>query len=158
MLCVLLPSTMYLHPWLPPGKEASIHFSLQIFRAGFKRDSVWSALSFRQPLSSELSSVVCRHCQWVLILALITLFIFLQVVHLEKITSEMGSASQANVRVISLKTTLATTLSPRVLLPAVNRTYKQIEKNWKVRSYWVLDFGEGRYSTKILKFSLKEED
>uniref|UniRef100_A0A8C7AYJ7 HEAT repeat-containing protein 1 n=1 Tax=Neovison vison TaxID=452646 RepID=A0A8C7AYJ7_NEOVI len=54
-----------------------------------------------------------------------------QVVHLEKITSEMGSASQANVRVISLKTTLATTLSPRVLLPAVNRTYKQIEKNWK---------------------------
>lgn len=54
-----------------------------------------------------------------------------QVVHLEKITSEMGSASQANVRVISLKKTLATTLSPRVLLPAVNRTYKQIEKNWK---------------------------
>uniref|UniRef100_A0A452R7G3 HEAT repeat-containing protein 1 n=1 Tax=Ursus americanus TaxID=9643 RepID=A0A452R7G3_URSAM len=54
-----------------------------------------------------------------------------QVVHLEKITSEMGSASQANVRVTSLKKTLATTLSPRVLLPAINRTYKQIEKNWK---------------------------
>nr|XP_035929994.1 HEAT repeat-containing protein 1 isoform X3 [Halichoerus grypus] len=54
-----------------------------------------------------------------------------QVVHLETITSEMGSASQANVRITSLKKTLATTLSPRVLLPAVNRTYKQIEKNWK---------------------------
>uniref|UniRef100_A0A8C0R8Q6 HEAT repeat-containing protein 1 n=1 Tax=Canis lupus dingo TaxID=286419 RepID=A0A8C0R8Q6_CANLU len=54
-----------------------------------------------------------------------------QVVHLEKITSEMGSASQANVRVTSLKKTLATTLSPRVLLPAINKTYKQIEKNWK---------------------------
>uniref|UniRef100_A0A673TNR9 HEAT repeat-containing protein 1 n=1 Tax=Suricata suricatta TaxID=37032 RepID=A0A673TNR9_SURSU len=54
-----------------------------------------------------------------------------QVVHLEKITSEMGPASQANVRVTSLKKTLATMLSPRVLLPAINRTYKQIEKNWK---------------------------
>jgi len=54
-----------------------------------------------------------------------------QVVHLETVTSEMGSASQANVRITSLKKTLATTLSPRVLLPAVNRTYKQIEKNWK---------------------------
>lgn len=75
---------------------------------------------------------------------------------MEKITSEMGSASQANVRVTSLKKTLATTLSPRVLLPAINRTYKQIE-DWKVRSYWVLDFGEGRYGTEV-KFSLKEED
>ncbi|XP_042638956.1 HEAT repeat-containing protein 1 [Orycteropus afer afer] len=54
-----------------------------------------------------------------------------QVIHLEKITSEMGSASQANIRLTSLKKTLATTLSPRVLLPAINKTYKQIEKNWK---------------------------
>ncbi|XP_058552227.1 HEAT repeat-containing protein 1 [Neofelis nebulosa] len=54
-----------------------------------------------------------------------------QVVHLEKITGGMGSASQANVRITSLKKTLATTLSPRVLLPAINKTYKQIEKNWK---------------------------
>ncbi|XP_040092233.1 HEAT repeat-containing protein 1-like isoform X1 [Oryx dammah] len=54
-----------------------------------------------------------------------------QVIHLEKITSEMGPASQANVRLTSLKKTLATTLSPRVLLPAINKTYKQIEKNWK---------------------------
>uniref|UniRef100_A0A8C0LR43 HEAT repeat-containing protein 1 n=1 Tax=Canis lupus dingo TaxID=286419 RepID=A0A8C0LR43_CANLU len=46
-------------------------------------------------------------------------------------SAEMGSASQANVRVTSLKKTLATTLSPRVLLPAINKTYKQIEKNWK---------------------------
>ncbi|XP_008057279.1 HEAT repeat-containing protein 1 [Carlito syrichta] len=54
-----------------------------------------------------------------------------QVIHLEKITSEMGSASQGNVRLVSLKKTLATTLAPRVLLPAINKTYKQIEKNWK---------------------------
>uniref|UniRef100_A0A8C3XDM0 HEAT repeat-containing protein 1 n=1 Tax=Catagonus wagneri TaxID=51154 RepID=A0A8C3XDM0_9CETA len=54
-----------------------------------------------------------------------------QVIQLEKITSEMGPASQANVRLTCLKKTLATTLSPRVLLPAVTKTYKQIEKNWK---------------------------
>ncbi|XP_004473190.2 HEAT repeat-containing protein 1 [Dasypus novemcinctus] len=57
--------------------------------------------------------------------------ILAQVIHLEKITSEMGPASQANVRLTSLKKTLATTLSPRVLLPAINKTYKQIKKNWK---------------------------
>ncbi|KFO34254.1 HEAT repeat-containing protein 1 [Fukomys damarensis] len=54
-----------------------------------------------------------------------------QVIHLEKITSEMGSASQANIRLTSLKKTLATKLSPRVLLPAIGKTYKQIKKNWK---------------------------
>ncbi|KAG8516602.1 HEAT repeat-containing protein 1, partial [Galemys pyrenaicus] len=54
-----------------------------------------------------------------------------QVIHLEKITSKMGSASQANVRLTSVKKTLATKLSPRVLLPAINKTYKHIEKNWK---------------------------
>ncbi|EHH15929.1 hypothetical protein EGK_02103 [Macaca mulatta] len=55
-----------------------------------------------------------------------------QVIHLEKITSEVGSASsQANIRLTSLKKTLATTLAPRVLLPAIRKTYKQVEKNWK---------------------------
>ncbi|XP_069340669.1 HEAT repeat-containing protein 1 [Eulemur rufifrons] len=54
-----------------------------------------------------------------------------QVIHLEKITSEMGPTSQANIRLTSLKKTLATTLAPRVLLPAINKTYKQIKKNWK---------------------------
>ncbi|KAK1328037.1 hypothetical protein QTO34_012459 [Cnephaeus nilssonii] len=54
-----------------------------------------------------------------------------QVIHLEKITSEMGPASQANVRLTSLKKTLATTLSPRVLLPAINKTYKHIQKDWR---------------------------
>lgn len=82
---------------------------------------------------------------------------FLQVIHLEKITSEMGPASQANVRLTSLKKTLATTLSPRVLLPAINKTYKQIEKNWKVRLYRVLDLGGRRCGTEIFRFSLKEE-
>uniref|UniRef100_A0A8C6C499 HEAT repeat-containing protein 1 n=1 Tax=Monodon monoceros TaxID=40151 RepID=A0A8C6C499_MONMO len=57
--------------------------------------------------------------------------VLLQVIHLEKITSEIAPASQANVHLMSLKKTLATTLSPRVLLPAINKTYKQIEKNWK---------------------------
>lgn len=57
----------------------------------------------------------------------------LQVIHLEKITSEMGSASQANIRLTSLKKTLATMLSPRVLLPAISKTFKPIQKNWKVR-------------------------
>ncbi|XP_019797063.2 HEAT repeat-containing protein 1 isoform X2 [Tursiops truncatus] len=57
--------------------------------------------------------------------------VLLQVIHLEKVTSEMAPASQANVHLMSLKKTLATTLSPRVLLPAINKTYKQIEKNWK---------------------------
>ncbi|XP_028625749.1 HEAT repeat-containing protein 1 [Grammomys surdaster] len=54
-----------------------------------------------------------------------------QVIHLEKITSEMGSASQANIRLTALKKTLATGLSPRVLLPAISKTFKQIQKNWK---------------------------
>ncbi|KAM6218768.1 HEAT repeat-containing protein 1 isoform 2-T2 [Rhynchocyon petersi] len=54
-----------------------------------------------------------------------------QVIHLEKIACEMSSASQATARLMSLKKTLATTLSPRVLLPAINKTYKQIMKNWK---------------------------
>ena len=81
---------------------------------------------------------------------------FLQVIHLEKITSEMGPASQANVRLTSLKKTLATTLSPRVLLPAINKTYKQIEKNWKVRLYRVLDLGGWRCGTEIFRFSFKE--
>lgn len=89
-------------------------------------------------------------------MALTVVFISLQVIQLEKITSEMGPASQANVRLTSLKKTLATTLSPRVLLPAITKTYKQIEKNWKVRLYWLLDFGEGRYSSEILNFHLKK--
>ncbi|KAH0507192.1 HEAT repeat-containing protein 1 [Microtus ochrogaster] len=57
--------------------------------------------------------------------------LLIQVIHLEKITSEMGSASQANIRLTSLKKTLATMLSPRVLLPAISKTFRQIQKNWK---------------------------
>lgn len=64
---------------------------------------------------------------------------FLQVIHLEKITSEMGSASQANIRLMALKKTLATGLSPRVLLPAISKTLKQIQ-NWKVSvDCWTLE-------------------
>ncbi|XP_062938968.1 HEAT repeat-containing protein 1 isoform X2 [Cynocephalus volans] len=54
-----------------------------------------------------------------------------QVVCLERVASETGAASQASVRLTSLKKTLAATLSPRVFLPAVNKTYEHIEKNWK---------------------------
>nr|XP_020013060.1 HEAT repeat-containing protein 1 isoform X3 [Castor canadensis] len=54
-----------------------------------------------------------------------------QVIHLEKITSGMGSTSQGSIRLTSLKKTLATQLSPRVLLPAISKTYKQIKRNWK---------------------------
>ncbi|XP_058525366.1 HEAT repeat-containing protein 1 isoform X2 [Ochotona princeps] len=54
-----------------------------------------------------------------------------QVIHLEKITSDVSFTSQASIRLTSLRKTLATTLSPRVLLPAISKTYKQIEKNWK---------------------------
>uniref|UniRef100_A0A8C5LBN1 HEAT repeat-containing protein 1 n=2 Tax=Jaculus jaculus TaxID=51337 RepID=A0A8C5LBN1_JACJA len=54
-----------------------------------------------------------------------------QVIHLVKITSEMGSASQASIRLTSLKKTLATRLSPRVFLPAISKTFKQIQKTWK---------------------------
>lgn len=57
--------------------------------------------------------------------------VLFQVIHMEKITSEIGSTSQANVRLTSLKKTLATKISPRVLLPAINKTYTQIKKNWK---------------------------
>nr|XP_031527782.1 HEAT repeat-containing protein 1 isoform X2 [Vicugna pacos] len=57
--------------------------------------------------------------------------ILLQVIHVEKITSKLGAASQANVRLVSLKKTLAGTLSPRVFLPAASKTYRQIEKTWK---------------------------
>lgn len=65
---------------------------------------------------------------------------FLQVIHLEKITSEMGSASQANIRLTALKKTLATGLSPRVLLPAISKTFKQIQKNWQVSvDCWTLE-------------------
>ncbi|XP_004620418.2 HEAT repeat-containing protein 1 [Sorex araneus] len=57
--------------------------------------------------------------------------VLFQVIRLETITMEMGSASQAHVRLTSLKKTLATKLSPRVLLPAINKTYTEIERNWK---------------------------
>lgn len=98
--------------------------------------------------------LMCRHSQRLLLIVLITL-IFLQVIRMEKITREIGSASQANVRLTSLKKTLATKISPRVLLPAINKTYTQIKKNWKVRLYWVLNFGQGRGGTEICKFLLK---
>ncbi|XP_044532879.1 HEAT repeat-containing protein 1 [Gracilinanus agilis] len=57
--------------------------------------------------------------------------ILMQAIRWEVITKEMGSTSQANLRVTSLKATLATTLSPRVLLLALNTVYKQIGTNWK---------------------------
>ncbi|XP_074079057.1 HEAT repeat-containing protein 1 isoform X2 [Macrotis lagotis] len=57
--------------------------------------------------------------------------ILMQAIRWESIAREMGPTSQATLRVTSLKATLATTLSPRVLLSALNTVYKQIGKNWK---------------------------
>uniref|UniRef100_A0A4X2KD30 HEAT repeat-containing protein 1 n=1 Tax=Vombatus ursinus TaxID=29139 RepID=A0A4X2KD30_VOMUR len=59
--------------------------------------------------------------------------ILMQAIRWEIIAREMGPTSQATLRVTSLKTTLATTLSPRVLLSTLNPVYKQIGKNWKIR-------------------------
>uniref|UniRef100_A0A670I6A9 HEAT repeat-containing protein 1 n=1 Tax=Podarcis muralis TaxID=64176 RepID=A0A670I6A9_PODMU len=55
--------------------------------------------------------------------------ILLQVVRLERIAVEMGPSSPVNLRVTSLKNTLATTLPPRVLLPAVTKCYDEIAIN-----------------------------
>ncbi|ETE69404.1 HEAT repeat-containing protein 1, partial [Ophiophagus hannah] len=52
--------------------------------------------------------------------------VLLQVVHLDRITVEMGPASQVNLRVASLKTILATKLPSRVLLPAIVKCYSEI--------------------------------
>ncbi|KAG8123551.1 hypothetical protein E2320_019037 [Naja naja] len=52
--------------------------------------------------------------------------VLLQVVHLDRITVEMGPSSQVNLRVASLKTTLATKLPSRVLLPAIAKCYNEI--------------------------------
>uniref|UniRef100_A0A670XUW0 HEAT repeat-containing protein 1 n=1 Tax=Pseudonaja textilis TaxID=8673 RepID=A0A670XUW0_PSETE len=55
--------------------------------------------------------------------------VLLQVVHLDRITVEMGPSSQINLRVASLKTTLATKLPSRVLLPAIVKCYSEIANN-----------------------------
>ncbi|KFQ32889.1 HEAT repeat-containing protein 1, partial [Mesitornis unicolor] len=50
----------------------------------------------------------------------------LQVVRLEKIMVEFGPSSQISLRVMSLKTILATRLAPRILLPAVTKCYSEV--------------------------------
>uniref|UniRef100_A0A803SR23 HEAT repeat-containing protein 1 n=1 Tax=Anolis carolinensis TaxID=28377 RepID=A0A803SR23_ANOCA len=57
------------------------------------------------------------------------LHILLQVVHLEKIAAVMGPSSQVHLRLDSLKTTLATKLPPRVLLPAVAKCYSEFSSS-----------------------------
>ncbi|XP_051849505.1 HEAT repeat-containing protein 1 [Antechinus flavipes] len=59
--------------------------------------------------------------------------ILIQAIRWETVVKEMSPTSQATLRVTSLKATLATTLSSRVLLSALNTVYKQIGKNWKNR-------------------------
>ncbi|XP_062980420.1 HEAT repeat-containing protein 1 isoform X2 [Elgaria multicarinata webbii] len=65
--------------------------------------------------------------------------VLLQVVHLERIAVEMGPSSHVNLRVTSLKTTLATKLPSRVLLPAVARCYGEIAKTCKNHLGAVMD-------------------
>ncbi|OXB59197.1 hypothetical protein ASZ78_007402 [Callipepla squamata] len=55
----------------------------------------------------------------------------LQVVRLEKIVVEFGPSSQISLRVMSLKTILATKLAPRILLPAVTKCYSEVAKTRK---------------------------
>uniref|UniRef100_A0A6J0T712 HEAT repeat-containing protein 1 n=1 Tax=Pogona vitticeps TaxID=103695 RepID=A0A6J0T712_9SAUR len=57
--------------------------------------------------------------------------LLLQVVHLERIAIQMGPSSHVNLRVTSLKTTLATKLPPRVLLPAVAKCYSEVASAYK---------------------------
>ncbi|XP_053156079.1 HEAT repeat-containing protein 1 [Hemicordylus capensis] len=54
-----------------------------------------------------------------------------QVVHLERIAVEMGPSSHVNIRVMSLKNTLATKLPARVLLPVIAKCYDKIADTWK---------------------------
>nr|XP_010305092.1 PREDICTED: HEAT repeat-containing protein 1 [Balearica regulorum gibbericeps] len=55
----------------------------------------------------------------------------LQVVCLEKIVVEFGPSSQISLRVTSLKTILATRLSPRILLPAITKCYSEVANTRK---------------------------
>lgn len=57
---------------------------------------------------------------------------------MDRITVEMGPSSQVNLRVASLKTTLATKLPSRVLLPAIAKCYGEIANASKVRCASVL--------------------
>ncbi|XP_061480551.1 HEAT repeat-containing protein 1 isoform X2 [Rhineura floridana] len=57
--------------------------------------------------------------------------ILMQLVRLERIAIEMGPSSHVNLRVTSLKTTLATKLPPRVLLPAITKCYGEITNTYK---------------------------
>uniref|UniRef100_A0A8D2JAB7 HEAT repeat-containing protein 1 n=1 Tax=Varanus komodoensis TaxID=61221 RepID=A0A8D2JAB7_VARKO len=65
--------------------------------------------------------------------------ILLQVVHLDRIAVEMGPSSHIKLRVTSLKSTLATKLPPRVLLPAVAKCYRKIAKTFKNHLGAVMD-------------------
>nr|XP_016854661.1 PREDICTED: HEAT repeat-containing protein 1 [Anolis carolinensis] len=67
------------------------------------------------------------------------LHILLQVVHLEKIAAVMGPSSQVHLRLDSLKTTLATKLPPRVLLPAVAKCYSEVSNTHKTCLGAVMD-------------------
>ncbi|NXY48767.1 HEAT1 protein, partial [Ceuthmochares aereus] len=55
----------------------------------------------------------------------------LQIVRLEKIVVEFGPTSQITLRIISLKTILATRLAPRILLPAVTKCYSEVANTRK---------------------------
>ncbi|XP_072367776.1 HEAT repeat-containing protein 1 [Scyliorhinus torazame] len=54
--------------------------------------------------------------------------ILAQVTHLTKIASRTGHSSQLDLRLTSLRTTLATKLASRVLLPAISKCYDKLAK------------------------------
>ncbi|XP_019382662.1 PREDICTED: HEAT repeat-containing protein 1 isoform X1 [Gavialis gangeticus] len=55
----------------------------------------------------------------------------LQIIRLERIAVDMGPSSQIYLRVMSLKTMVATQLAPRVLLPAITKSYSELANSWK---------------------------
>ncbi|XP_007435093.1 HEAT repeat-containing protein 1 isoform X1 [Python bivittatus] len=65
--------------------------------------------------------------------------VLLQVVHLDRIAVEMGPSSHVNLRVASLKTTLATKLPSRVLLPATAKCYGEIANAHKYDLGTIMD-------------------
>ncbi|XP_029449670.1 HEAT repeat-containing protein 1 [Rhinatrema bivittatum] len=63
----------------------------------------------------------------------------LQIACLEKIGVEMGPKSQLNLRIVSLKTTLATKLPSRVLLPTISKCYQELVTKHKHRLGHLMD-------------------
>ncbi|XP_043915044.1 HEAT repeat-containing protein 1 isoform X2 [Protopterus annectens] len=65
--------------------------------------------------------------------------ILMQITHLSKIAASSGPSSQLHLRVSSVKTTVATKLASRVLLPVVTKCYNKLEDSHQSRLGPLLD-------------------